>query len=126
MERGSHARGRRNAGRTLQLSEGVDGSDPFAASKSTRRDRAAHDGIVASVANLGLAVKPTMKKRLRGKLVQLRPLAPGPANPLCRHPFNLSAVSFLLPLIIASSTSVPILKQSAHLCLCCAVHQRPC
>ncbi|EYB97401.1 hypothetical protein Y032_0141g2252 [Ancylostoma ceylanicum] len=33
--------------------EGVDSGDPFAVSKSTRRDRAAHHGIVAAVANLG-------------------------------------------------------------------------
>ncbi|EYB93653.1 hypothetical protein Y032_0180g809 [Ancylostoma ceylanicum] len=32
---------------------GVAGADPFAASRSTPRDRAAHNGIVVVVANLG-------------------------------------------------------------------------
>ncbi|EYC14311.1 hypothetical protein Y032_0041g467 [Ancylostoma ceylanicum] len=33
---------------------GVNGGDPSAASRSTRRDRAAHDRIVAAKANLSL------------------------------------------------------------------------
>ncbi|EYC41348.1 hypothetical protein Y032_0572g135, partial [Ancylostoma ceylanicum] len=38
----------------MSVTVGVDGGDPSTASKRTRRDRAAHDGIVAAVANLGL------------------------------------------------------------------------
>ncbi|EYC43492.1 hypothetical protein Y032_0492g2425 [Ancylostoma ceylanicum] len=46
--------------RKVNTTVGANGSGPSMTSKSARRDRAAHDGIVAAVANLGfLGVFPS-------------------------------------------------------------------